>query len=69
MRIGGLAGRAVFAEELAGLGDMVAAAVAAAFAGKAGSMTTGQFRAALRAMVLRIDPAARASRCGRDRRR
>jgi hypothetical protein len=53
-----LARARIFAEELAGLGDVAAAAMAAGFAGEAGSMTTGQLRAALRAMVLRIDPAA-----------
>src|SRR6266851_5802172 len=36
----------VFAAELAGLGDIAAAAVAMGFAGIAGSMTTGQLRAA-----------------------
>jgi hypothetical protein len=48
----------IFAEELVGLGDVAAAAVATGFASEAGSMTTGQLRAALRAMVLRLDPAA-----------
>ena len=42
---------AIFAAELAGLPDLAALAVAMAFAGIAGSMTTGQLRAALRAMV------------------
>lgn len=49
---------AVFANELAGLNDVSAAAVAAAFCDLAESMTTGQLRAALRSMVLSIDPAA-----------
>ncbi len=48
----------VFAAELAGLGDIAAAAVAMGFAGIAGSMTTGQLRAAVKAMVLWLDPAA-----------
>jgi hypothetical protein len=48
----------VFANELAGLNDVSAAAVAAAFCDLAESMTTGQLRAALRSMVLSIDPAA-----------
>ncbi len=49
---------AIFASELAGLTDLQAAAVAMAFIGPAGSMTTGQLRAALRSMVLYVDPAA-----------
>ncbi len=49
---------AIFASELAGLTDLQAAAVAMAFIGQAGSMTTGQLRAALRSMVLYVDPAA-----------
>jgi hypothetical protein len=49
---------AIFASELAGLGDRQAAAAAMAFLGQAGSMTTGQLRAALRSMVLYLDPAA-----------
>jgi hypothetical protein len=57
----------VFAEEVAGLGDVAAAAVAAAFTGEAGSLTTGQLRAALRALVLRIDPAAARRRMTRAR--
>jgi hypothetical protein len=48
----------VFANELAGLNDVSAAAVAAAFCDLAESMTTGQLRAALRSMVLSVDPAA-----------
>jgi len=57
----------VFAEEVAGLGDVAAAAVAAAFTAEAGSLTTGQLRAALRALVLRIDPAAARRRMTRAR--
>ena len=49
---------AIFAAELAGLSDRAAQAVAMAFAGLAGAMTTGQRRAALRAMVLYLDPGA-----------
>ena len=49
---------ALFASELAGLSDLQAAAVAMAFIGAAGSMTTGQLRAALRSMVLYVDPQA-----------
>src|SRR5215831_7053725 len=73
VRRGLLAGRVdlararVFAAEVAGLGDVAAAAVAAAFAGEAGSLTTGQLRAALRALVLRIDPAAVRRRMERAR--
>ncbi len=48
----------VFANELAGLSDVAAAAVAMGFCDLAGSMTTGQLRAALRSMVLSLDPAA-----------
>jgi len=48
----------VFAAELAGLGDVAAAAVAMGFCDLAGSMTTGRLRAALRSMVLSLDPAA-----------
>lgn len=58
---------AVFAAELTGLGDIAAAAVAAAFAGLAGSMTTGQLRAALRAMVLAVDPGAARRRAEKGR--
>src|SRR6266702_2030975 len=58
---------AIFASELAGLGDQSAKAVAMAFAGAAGSMTTGQLRAALRAMVLYIDPRAAQRRAERGR--
>ena len=49
---------AVFASELAALTGRQAAAAAIAFIGAAGSMTTGQLRAALRSMVLSLDPAA-----------
>jgi hypothetical protein len=58
---------AIFAAELAGLPDRAAQAVAMAFVGRAGSMTTGQLRAALRAMVLRLDPAAARRRAERGR--
>ena len=57
----------IFAGELAGLGDIAAAAAAAGFAGLAGSMTTGQLRAALKAMVLWLDPAAARRRAGHGR--
>jgi len=57
----------VFAEEVAGLGDVAAAAVAAAFTAEAGSLTTGQLRAALRALVARVDPAAARRRMTRAR--
>ncbi|MDA8319826.1 MAG: hypothetical protein M0030_08455 [Actinomycetota bacterium] len=57
----------VFASELSGLGDIAAAAVAAAFRDIAGSMTTGQLRAALRAMVLELDPDAARRRAERGR--
>jgi len=58
---------AVFAAELAGLGDVAAAAVGMGFADVAGSMTTGQLRAALRSMVLSVDPAAARRRAERGR--
>jgi hypothetical protein len=58
---------AIFAAELAGLSDRAAQAVAMAFVGLAGSMTTGQLRAALRAMVLYLDPAAARRRAERGR--
>ncbi len=58
---------AIFAAELAGLSDLAAQAVAMAFVGQAGSMTTGQLRAALRAMVLYLDPAAARRRAERGR--
>ncbi len=48
----------VFAAELSGLSDLAAAAVAMAYLAQAGSMTTSQLRAALRAMVLYLDPQA-----------
>src|SRR5262249_56355735 len=64
---GVLGGARVLAAEVAGLGGVAAAAVAAAFAGEAGSLTTGQLRAALRALVLRIDPAAARRRMDRAR--
>jgi hypothetical protein len=62
-----LARARIVAGELAGLGDIAAAAAAAGFAGLAGSMTTGQLRAALKAMVLWLDPAAARRRAGHGR--
>ena len=58
---------AIFAAELAQLSDLAAAAVAMAFIGIAGSMTTGELRAALRAMALLIDPAAARRRSEKGR--
>ena len=58
---------AVFAAELAQLGDRAAAAIGMGFAGIAGSMTTGQLRAALRSMVLSADPAAARRRAEQGR--
>ncbi len=49
---------AVFAAELAALGDQAARAAAAALLPHAGSLTTGQLRNALRLLVHRLDPAA-----------
>src|SRR6266571_2258146 len=49
---------AVFAAELAALGDCAANAAAAAFLVEAPELTTGQLRAALRTLVHCIDPAA-----------
>src|SRR6266702_4701034 len=49
---------AVFAAELAALGDCAANAAAAAFLAEAPELTTGQLRAALRTLVHCIDPAA-----------
>ncbi|HVB46439.1 MAG TPA: hypothetical protein VNF47_27530 [Streptosporangiaceae bacterium] len=61
-------GRAeVFATELSALSDVAAAAIAAAFCGPAAAMTTGQLRAALRSMVLMIDPDAARRRAERGR--
>jgi len=57
----------IFAEELAGLGDVAAAAVAMGFADIGGTFTTGQLRAMLRAMVLSIDPDAARRRAERAR--
>jgi hypothetical protein len=59
---------AVFAAELAVLDAKAAAAVAMGFTGIAGSMTTGQLRAALRAMVLSLNPDAAKERAERGRR-
>ncbi len=58
---------AVFAGELGVLGDVAAAAVSAAFGAEAARMTTGQLRAALRRMVLAIDPDAARRRAERGR--
>jgi hypothetical protein len=57
----------IFAAELAALNDVAAAAVAAALCDIAGTMTTGQLRAALRSMVLAIDPAAVRRRAAKAR--
>lgn len=59
---------AVFAAELAGADQVTASAVAAAFTGVAGRMTTGQLRAALRAMLLALDPKAARERAEQGRR-
>ena len=59
---------AVFAAELAVLDAKKAAAVAMGFTGVAGQMTTGQLRAALRAMVLSLDSDAARERAERGRR-
>ena len=53
-----LARARVFAAELSGLSDLMAAAVAMAYLAQAGSMTTSQLRAALRSMVLYLAPEA-----------
>ncbi len=53
-----LARARVFATELSGLSDLKAAAVAMAYLAQAGSMTTSQLRAALRSMVLYLEPEA-----------
>jgi len=58
----------VFAAELAALDAKKAATVAMGFTGIAGQMTTGQLRAALRAMVLSLDPDAARERAERGRR-
>src|SRR6266702_4139245 len=58
---------AIFASELAGLGDRAAAAIGMGFAGIAGSMTTGELRAALRSMVLSVDPQAARRRAEQGR--
>ena len=53
-----LARARVFAAELSGLSDLMAAAVAMAYLAQAGSITTSQLRAALRSMVLHLAPEA-----------
>jgi hypothetical protein len=58
---------AVFAAELSALGDRAANAAAAAVLPGAAAMTTGQLRAALRTLVLSIDPAAVRRRMARAR--
>jgi hypothetical protein len=60
---------AVFVAELAVLDAKAAAAVAMGFTDRAGQMTTGQLRAALRAMVLTLNPDAAKERAERGRRR
>lgn len=57
----------IFAAELAALSDVAATAVATALCDVAGTMTTGQLRAALRSMVLAIDPAAVRRRAAKAR--
>jgi len=57
----------VFAAELSGLSDLAAAAVAMAYLAQAGSMTTSQLRAALRSMVLYLDPQALRRRAEKGR--
>jgi hypothetical protein len=57
----------IFAEELAALDADAARAIAAAVIGLAGSWTTGQLRARLRAMVLLADPGAARKRAQRAR--
>ncbi len=59
---------AVFVAELAVLDAKAAAAVAMAFLGLAGQMTTGQLRSALRSMVLTLNPDAAKERAERGRR-
>jgi hypothetical protein len=59
---------AVFVAELAVLDAKNAAAVAMGFTGIAGTMTTGQLRAALRAMVLALQPDAARERAEQGRR-
>ena len=58
---------AVFAAELAALGDRAAGAAAAAVLPGAAAMTTGQLRNALRTLVLSVDPAAARRRMTRAR--
>ncbi len=58
---------AVFAAELAVLDERSAAAIAMAFTGIAGQMTTGQLRFALRAMVLALNPEAARQRAEKGR--
>ncbi|MGI9005644.1 MAG: hypothetical protein ACR2FU_05515, partial [Streptosporangiaceae bacterium] len=58
----------VFAEELAGLDQEAARSVADAFLGQAGTLTTGQLRIRIRAMVLLTDPDAARKRAQNARR-
>ncbi len=57
----------VFASELAALDLVTACAIAAALIRGAGRMTTGQLRAAIRALVLSVDPAAARRRAEKGR--
>ncbi len=57
----------IFATELAALSNVTAAAIAAALCDRAGSMTTGQLRSAIRAMVLAVDPTAVRRRAAKAR--
>src|SRR5215472_11509551 len=58
----------VFADELAAADDAVARACALAFTGPAGQMTTSQLRAALRSLLLSLDPAAARARAEQGQR-
>ena len=57
----------VFASELGHVGDLLALAIAAALSRPAEGMTTGQLRAAIRSLVLAVDPAAASRRSERAR--
>ena len=58
----------VFATELSAVSDEAAREIAAALLGQAGSLTTGQLRIRLRALVLLLDPDAVRKRAQRARR-
>ena len=58
----------VFATELSAVGDEAARNIAAVLLGQAGSLTTGQLRIRLRALVLLLDPDAARKRAQRARR-